>query len=80
MLTHSRIRKAAKLMQQVGELRPGFLKEEASAIEGPFAQPGAVSPPNRRSGVATRRKGRRLRVRLVFREDTETGEVQIIKH
>jgi hypothetical protein len=36
MLTYTDLKKAARLMQQVGDLRPGFLRDGDSCLEGPF--------------------------------------------
>jgi hypothetical protein len=35
MLTYSDLLKAAKLRQQVGELRPGFIRDNDSYLQGP---------------------------------------------
>lgn len=81
MLTHRRMRKAARLMQQVGELRPGFIKEDEASLEGPVAHGGAFAVSDSSSAVDSpvSGTGRTVRVKLVFQQDQNTGEVQIVR-
>lgn len=44
MLPLKYIKKAARLQQQLGEIRPGFLHDNTSAIEGPNNAHNAPSP------------------------------------
>ena len=44
MLTYSDLIKASRLRQQVGELRPGFLREDDSCHEGPASRYPANNP------------------------------------
>lgn len=81
MLTHEQICKAAKLMQQVGELRSGFIKEEASAIEGPVLYGGAfaVSKKDISREKESGDSKQKVKINLVFQKDPETGEMMIVK-
>ena len=80
MLTHEQIKQAARLMQQVGELRPGFLKDDTSALEGPEPRAGGTRGARpAKLGKTSRKTGKTLKVRLVFHEDSETGDVQIVE-
>lgn len=82
MLTKDEILKAARLMNQVGELRPGFLNDGAANIGGPDASHNSNSA--LRQSRATNRSrirstGKRVKVCLAFQEDPETGEIRIVQ-
>lgn len=75
MLTRREINKVARLMDQVGELRPGFLHDGASNLEG------AVEPchPVAANTKSKRPKRNVVRMRVVFETDPATGEVRVIR-
>ena len=60
MLTRAYINRVARLMDQIGELRPGFLQDAASGIEG-AAEPCHSVSSERKS---TRKNKRVVRLRV----------------
>jgi hypothetical protein len=68
MLTRAYINKVARLMDQIGELRPGFLQDSASRLEGATEPCYPASSGRKSSGK--NRKIVRLRVGLGARPST----------
>jgi hypothetical protein len=81
MLTRSQIRKASRLMSQVGESRPGFLRDNVAAAEGPAPLRQAASRQPRAKSRSAKKKltGKKITVKLVFEEDSETGEMRMVR-
>lgn len=76
MLTSNYINRAARLLDQVGELRPGYLHDGSSPLEG------AVEPCHSVGGgkcaqPATKKKF--VRVNVTFQVDSSTGEVRAVR-
>ena len=70
MLTRKQLIKSARLMSQVGELRPGFLHDDEGNFEGPI---------RKKVGSSSRPKGtsRQVKISLSLGEDPITGEVRL---
>lgn len=82
MLTRSQIRKASRLMSQVGESRPGFLRDTVSAVEGPAPLRQRTSRTRKVKSVKGRQKkasGKKVSVYQAFEEDPETGEIRLVR-
>ena len=77
MLPQDRILKAAKLEGQVGESRPGYLRDEDSGIIGPSYSTfsGAVTNNITSSGIT----GKTVKVALRHVRDDQTGERRTIR-
>jgi hypothetical protein len=80
MLTRKEISEVARLREQVGELRPGFLHDGAASFEGPASDHhthARTSPKGSR-----RRSGKErgaVRIKLEYQRDSETGEMRIVQ-
>jgi len=79
MLTQKQIRKVARLMDQVGELRPGFVRDSDASLDGPVSACQAAVSPRRRRPLKKTLLGKSVRVRTVFETDAETGEVRVVQ-
>jgi hypothetical protein len=66
MLTLKQIFKAARLMHQVGELRPGFLHKDSANIEGP------CRPQYPRT--KTTQKSKKKKLSIIVKKDPISGE------
>lgn len=75
MLTQSYINKISRLMDQVGELRPGFLHDGATPLEG-SAEPCSSTGRNRRA--KRNANGKTVQVNVVFETDKSTGEIRTV--
>jgi len=81
MLTHAQIKKVSRLQHQVGELRPGFLKDGTANLEGP-ANAGRLSPAMHRArgGLGTKAHlSRKIKVAVTFERDPQSGEMQLVQ-
>jgi hypothetical protein len=82
MLTKRQIREAARLESQVGEPRPGFVRDTACALEGPagvhhsFASSRLLGA---RAGKRIKAGGKKVRVALAFGEDPDTGQRRTVR-
>lgn len=78
MLTEDEIREVARLHDQVGELRPGYLHDGDACLEGPHTMPKfgkkSAKTPRRRSSTAVT-----ARVTIAFEEDSKTKELRLIQ-
>ncbi len=79
MLTRKQIRKVARLMDQVGELRPGFLHDADASLDGASSACHAAMPSRRRPRGKTAPSSKVVRVRAEFETDKDTGEVQVVQ-
>jgi hypothetical protein len=79
MLTQKQIRKVARLMEQVGELRPGFVRDSDANLDGAVSacQPKAVV--RRRKPTSKSTSGKTVSVRVVYETDVETGEERLVQ-
>ena len=82
MLTKQQIRKAARLESQVGESRPGFLRDTVCALEGPASVHRSFAA-TKLAGNSVRKRvksnGRTVKISLTFEEDPETGERRTVR-
>ncbi len=81
MLTREYILKVARLLDQTGEPRPGFLHDEKPNLEG---QGSAVESPalEERSAAKTKKRGKkgiRIKLTLDYEEDPKSGDVRIVQ-
>ncbi len=79
MLTRQQIRRASRLESQVGELRPGYIRDGACALEGPSGVPRSLVPAKGAVRKRLRSSGKRVRIRLAFEEDPESGERRTVR-
>jgi len=80
MLTRKQIKKASRLQQQVGELRPGYLKDGTSNFEGPAStKHSSCALPKSKSRGKTGGRSAKVKVLLAFQEDPNTGEIRIVQ-
>jgi hypothetical protein len=80
MLTHKQIQKVARLMDQVGELRPGFVHDSDANLDGAVSACQAAVTSRRPRSHKRKATGRTsVRVRTVFETDSETGEVRAVQ-
>jgi hypothetical protein len=79
MLTRQQIRRAARLESQVGELRPGYIRDGACALEGPSGVPRSLVPAKSAVSRRLRSGGKRVRIALAFEEDPESGERRTVR-
>ncbi len=80
MLTKNQIRKAARLESQVGEPRPGFVRDTACAVEGPAGLHHSFAPANLAGGRKRIKNNRkRIKVSLAFEEDPQSGERRTVR-
>ena len=80
MLTKQQIRKAARLESQVGESRPGFLRDTACALEGPAGvHRSFASTSSNTVRKRVKRNGKTVKVSLAFEQDPETGERRTVR-
>lgn len=83
MLTRKYVRKVARLLDQTGEPRPGFLRDEkanleglGSAVESPALQHGNARSTKKTAG---KKKTKAIRIKLDYEEDSECGDLRIVK-
>jgi hypothetical protein len=75
MLSRNYINKVARITSQIGELRPGFLQDEATPLEGAVEPCYSVG----RKGRAKKLAGRRpVKVDVEFETDESTGEIRTV--
>jgi hypothetical protein len=77
MLTQKEIAEVARLREQVGDLRPGFLQDGAGRLAGPtpaHASPAAAKRRKRR----TRSASGSARVNFRYEVDRKTGGMHIV--
>ena len=79
MLTQSYINKVARLMDQIGELRPGFLQDSASSLEGSVVPCQSIGAKHSSREVASKNAMKSVRVEVVFETDESTGEVRAVQ-
>jgi hypothetical protein len=79
MLTKNQIRKAARLESQVGEPRPGFVRDTACAVEGPAGLHHSFAAKLTAGRKRIKSNGKRIKVSLVFEEDPQTGERRTVR-
>lgn len=77
MLTHAYINKVARLMDQIGELRPGFLQDAATPLEGSMEPCSSVG--GKRAQVRSSKGIRSVRVWVAFETDEATGEIRAVQ-
>jgi hypothetical protein len=79
MLTQKQIQKVARLMEQVGELRPGFVHDSDANLDGAVSacQPKVIVRKRKTANKNTKRKT--VRVRVVYETDAETGEERLVQ-
>ena len=75
MLTHKGIMRALRLMEQVGELRPGFLEDGATELRGP--KPASVSTMS--ANTRTRSNRKKVTIDLSLEKDDKTGGIHIVQ-
>jgi hypothetical protein len=82
MLTKQQIREAARLESQVGEPRPGFVRDTACALEGPASVHHSFAS-GRSLGRHARKRmnnsGKKVKVALAFEEDPESGQRRTVR-
>jgi hypothetical protein len=75
MLTLEQILKAARLMSQVGDPRPGYLRDDDSNLTGPTTtQRLSTNSPQASNG------GGENDISVVYEKDPNTGEVFVVQH
>lgn len=81
MLTRKQISKIARLREQVGELRPGFLHDGAASFEGPTSDhyKRAQTSPKRSRRKSGKKGAASVHIKLEYERDPETGETRIIQ-
>ena len=75
MLTLEQILKAARLMSQVGDPRPGYLGDDDSNLTGP--------PPTQRMPTNTPQAANSIQaseITVVYEKDPASGEVFVVQH
>ena len=84
MLTRQQIAKAARLMDQVGDLRPGFLLDGTRGVDGPTPVYGSVSsgapiePLSRtKKKVKSAHRSGSVKFSIELEKDPVSGEVRI---
>jgi len=77
MLTRREINRVARLMDQVGELRPGFLQDGTSNLEGAVEPCHSVGIMGKSSKNGSPKKTVRLHVS--FETDEATGEIRVVR-
>ncbi len=75
MLTHKGRMRAFRLMDQVGELRPGFLEDGTTEFRGP--KPVTVS--NTSSNTRRRSKRKKVTIDLSLKKDATRGDIHIVQ-
>ena len=80
MLTLEYILKIARLRDQMGDLRPGFIHDQKSNLKGPHDSEPVAPPPVRyvRSGKVSR-GSMKPKYRLVHKVDPTSGDVRIVQ-
>jgi len=81
MLTHAQIKKELRLQHQVGELRPGYLKDGTSNLEGPAcARRLLPAPPQTRKKLVTKApRSKTVKVEVTFDRDPQTQEMRLVQ-
>lgn len=79
MPTLRQIKKVARLECQVGDARPGFLRENVCAVEGPSTThyTPVLSRSKRVNEKDATRADSGVRITMSYREDTKTGRRRI---
>ncbi len=77
----STISKAARLMNQTGELRPGYVRDDHAHIEGATPPQDFTARPRVKDGSTKSAKGRRRGVHLVFNIEADpiTGALRVVQ-
>lgn len=82
MLTLEQILKAARLMSQVGEPRPGYLRDEDSCLTGPTPTE-RVSTADQSSHEHARtpkaERDQKTEIFVEYEKDPDTGEVFVVQ-
>jgi len=82
MLTEEQRHDAARLESQVGENRPGYLRDNVCALEGPSVtgmRAAASGSGVRRAAKGKKSGHKKISVRLAFETDPKTGERRTVR-
>lgn len=78
MLTAKYISKVARLLDQTGEPRPGFLHDGTANLSGESAISESVLAPKRKR-AKQKKRSKSISITLVYEEDPRTGEPRLVQ-